>query len=308
MDHLPTVVGLGEILWDLLPSGWQLGGAPANFAYCSHLLGNRAVVASCVGSDHLGREARDSLLRSGITDQFLQSDPEHSTGTVHVQLDSSGQPKFEIADAAAWDFLRWTDLWQALAESTDAVCFGSLAQRSDISRRTILDFLDATRPEALRVFDVNLRQSFYSAEIVQESVKRANVVKLNHEELPHVMELLAVDDGDELAFCRQVRQKFDLQLVCVTRGANGSFLSDRNSSDEHSGFRVQIKDTVGAGDAFTAALVHELLRGAPLAEMNDVANRMGAWVASCSGGMPPVPEEGLPQALSQVQKVDPQVK
>jgi len=301
MDRLPTVVGLGEILWDLLPSGRQLGGAPANFAYCSHLLGNRAVLASRIGSDDLGREARDSLLRFGITDQFLQTDSEHSTGTVHVQLDSAGQPKFEIADALAWDFMSWTDLWQALAESADAVCFGSLAQRSEVSRRAILNFLEATRPDTLRVFDVNLRQSFYSAEIVQESVKRANVVKLNHEELPRVRELLAIDGGEGLTFCREILQKFDLQLVCVTSGANGSLLCDRNNADEHPGFQVQIKDTVGAGDAFTAALVYEQLRGAPLAKMNDLANRLGAWVASCSGAMPPVPEQGLLRALAQVQ-------
>ncbi len=301
MQPLVTVIGLGEILWDLLPSGRQLGGAPANFAYCSHLLGNRAVVASRIGSDHLGREVRDSLLRSGITDQFLQTDPEHSTGTVNVQVDSAGQPKFEIADNAAWDFLSWTDLWQALAESAHAVCFGSLAQRSEISRRTMLDFLDATKPEALRVFDVNLRQSFYSAEIVLESVKRANVVKLNHEEVPRVRELLAIDNSDEMAFCREVLQKFHLQLVCVTRGADGSLLCDRNNTDEHPGFRIQIKDTVGAGDAFTAALVHELLRGATLAQMNDLANRMGAWVASSSGAMPPLPKQGLERALAQVQ-------
>lgn len=300
MEPLPTVIGLGEILWDFLPSGRQLGGAPANFAYCSHLLGNRAVVASRVGSDDLGREARDSLLRSGITDQFLQTDAQHSTGMVHVRLDSAGQPRFEILEAAAWDFLSWTDLWQALAESADAVCFGSLAQRSEISRRTILNFLDAARPEALRVFDVNLRQSFYSAEIVKQSVKRANVVKLNHEELPRVRELLAIDSREGLAFCREMQQRFDLHLVCITRGANGSLLCDQNRADEHPGFRVRIKDTVGAGDAFTAALIHELLRGAPLAKMNDLANRMGAWVASCSGAMPPVPEDGLEAVLWQV--------
>ena len=301
METLRTVIGLGEILWDFLPSGRQLGGAPANFAYCSHLLGSRAVVASRVGADDLGKQARNSLLRSGITDQFLQTDPEHSTGTVHVQLDSAGQPKFEIADGAAWDFLSWTDLWQALAESADAVCFGSLAQRSEVSRRVILNFLDATRPEALRVFDVNLRQSFYSAEIIKESVKRANVVKLNHEELPWVRELLAIDSSEGLGFCREMQQKFELQLVCVTRGANGSLLCDRDNADEHVGFRVQVKDTVGAGDAFTAALVHELLCGARLAKMNDLANRVGAWVASCWGAMPRVPEHGLEAALSQVQ-------
>jgi len=300
MDHLPTVVGLGEILWDLLPSGRQLGGAPANFAYCWHLLGNRAVVASRVGSDDLGREARDSLLRSGITDQFLQTDPEHLTGTVRVQLDSAGQPKFEIVEDAAWDFLSLTDVLQALAETADAVCFGSLAQRSAISRRTILDVLDATRPEILRVFDVNLRQSFYSTEIVQESMRRANVVKLNHGEWFRVRELLAMESSDALAFCRELLQNFDLQLVCITLGANGSLLCNRNQTNQHPGFRVQVQDTVGAGDAFTAALVHGLLRGLPLAETNDLANRMGAWVASCSGAMPPVPKQDLQRMLAEV--------
>jgi fructokinase len=300
MDHLPTVVGLGEILWDILPTGPQLGGAPANFAYGSHLLGNRAVVASRVGADDLGREARASLLRSGITGQFLQTDPEHATGRVHVQLDAAGQPKFEISDNSAWDFLRWTDLWQSLAQSADAVCFGTLAQRSPESRNTILNFLDATRADTLRVFDVNLRQTFYSAEIILESVKRANVVKLNHEELPRIAELLAIDCGDAQAFCREISQKFDLQMVCITRGAIGSLLCDRTSAHAHAGFRVHIKDTVGAGDAFTAALVHGLLHKIPLAEINDLANRMGAWVASCSGAMPPVPEQGLRSALSQI--------
>jgi fructokinase len=300
MGPLPTVVGLGEILWDILPTGPQLGGAPANFAYGSHLLGNRAVVTSRVGADHLGWEARYSLLRAGITDQFLQADSEHATGTVHVQLDLSGQPNFEIADNSAWDFLSQTQLWQSLAQTTDAVYFGTLAQRSPESRNTILNFLDATRPDTLRVFDVNLRQSFYSAEIIHESLKRANVLKLNHEELARVEKMLAIDSGDAIAFCREVQRKFDLQIVCITRGANGSLLFDRTSAHEHEGFRVHIKDTVGAGDAFTAALVHGLLREMPLAEINDLANRMGAWVASCSGAMPPVPEQGLRAALSQI--------
>ena len=302
MCHPRTIVGLGELLWDLLPSGTQLGGAPANFAYCSHLLGNRGVVTSRIGLDALGREARAALLHSGLSDQFLQTDADHPTGTVRVQLDPAGQPRFEIADATAWDFLAWTDLWQSLAQSADAVCFGSLAQRSSQSRETILNFLDATRPDALRIFDVNLRQSFYSTDIVRESLRRASVVKLNHEELPRVRELLALESSDLTAFCRQLLEKFDLRLVCVTRGANGSLLCDRTEADEHPGFMVHIQDTVGAGDAFTAALVSGLLRQSPLGEMNDLANRMGAWVASCSGAMPPPPEGGLSAALSRLQK------
>jgi fructokinase len=301
MESQQAIVGLGELLWDLLPSGHQLGGAPANFAYCSHLLGNRAVVASRVGSDDLGREARARLLCSGITDQFLQTDPDHPTGTVDVQLDSTGQPKFEIATNSAWDFLRWNDFWKDLAQSADAVCFGTLAQRSPQSRQTILDFLDATPPEALRIFDVNLRQSFYSPEIIIDSLKRANVVKLNHEEVPRVAELLAISSIDLLDFSRTLLKAVDLRLICVTPGAHGSVICDRNETYEHPGFQVQINDTVGAGDAFTAGLVHELLRGSPLRKMSDTANRMGAWVASCSGAMPPAPNQGLADLLTRLQ-------
>jgi len=305
MDHLPTVVGLGEILWDLLPTGQQLGGAPANFAYCSHSLGERAVVASRIGTDDLGKEARESMLGKGITDQFLQTDPSHPTGTVDVHLDKEGQPSFEITEPVAWDFLEWTPTWQALAESADAVCFGTLAQRSPQSRRTIVEFLKATRPETLRIFDLNLRHHFYSFEIITESLSRANVMKLNQEEVPRVRELLRVksksNSKDELSFCKEVMEKFRLPLMCITRGSNGSLLCDQTSKHEHPGFRIQVKDTVGAGDAFTAALVREYLRGASLAEINDSANRMGAWVASCAGAMPPPPAEGLPQKLAEFQ-------
>ena len=301
MDHPRTIIGLGELLWDLLPSGPQLGGAPANFAYCSHLLGNRAVVASRLGSDERRREARALLLRSGLTDQFLQSDPDHPTGTVNVQLDSACQPIFEIAKNSAWDFLTMNDDWRELAQTADAVCFGTLAQRSQQSRQTILNFLDATHPQALRIFDVNLRQNFYSPQVIRESLKRANVIKLNHEEGPRVAELLAIDFVDPLRFSRTLLDNFDLQLVCVTCGANGSLLCDRAKAHEHPGFEVQIKDTVGAGDAFTAGLVHELLRDAPMEKMNDLANRMGAWVASCSGAMPPIPTAGLAHTLEGLQ-------
>jgi fructokinase len=299
MGHVPTVVGLGEILWDLLPSGRQLGGAPANFAYCSYLLENRAIVASRVGSDDLGREVRNSLLRFGITDEFLQADPAHPTGTVRVEINREGQPKFEIMYPAAWDFLEWKN-WEGLAKSADAVCFGSLAQRSAASRDTIRKFLELTRPEALRIFDINLRQSFYSAEIVTSSLQRANIVKLNHEEQPVLANLLHITSSDEVSFCREVLDRFDLQLVCVTRGGNGSLLVDRDDAYEHPGFRVAVKDTVGAGDAFTAGLVHERLRGSSLAAMNDTANRMGAWVASHAGAMPSAPEDGVKSALGRL--------
>jgi len=293
MNEPPVVVGLGEILWDLLPSGRQLGGAPANFAYCSHLLGNRGVVASCVGSDQPGGDIRQQLRQVGLTDDFVQSDHLHPTGTVNVEIDRSGQPKFEIIYPAAWDFMEWNQSLQELVESAEAVCFGSLAQRSDKSRQTILKFLDS-RDHALRVFDVNLRQSFYSAEIVADSMRRASVVKLNDQELPTIARLLGLPEQN---FAENAFAKFNLGLICVTRGDNGSLLVDRTGTHEHPGFRVQVKDAVGAGDAFTAGLVHELLRGSSISRMNDTANRMGAWVASCSGAMPTPPKEGLRVAL-----------
>ena len=226
----PTVVGLGEILWDLLPSGRQLGGAPANFAYCSQLLGNRGIVASRVGRDQLGQDIREALDRAGISNSFCSHDDSRPTGTVRVQVDSAGQPKFEITQPAAWDYLEWTEDWQALARSADAVCFGSLAQRSEKSRKTILDFLGAARPEALRICDVNLRQNFYSAEIIRESLQRANAVKLNHEEVPRVKELLNMNEDDDLLFCRSLMRRFELRRVCVTRGATGSLLCDRQDA------------------------------------------------------------------------------
>jgi fructokinase len=296
-----TVVGLGEILWDLLPSGRQLGGAPANFAYCSHLLGNSAIVASRIGRDDLGNEVRNRLLHAHVGDDFLQADPTLPTGTVKVKLDSNGQPSYDITEGAAWDFMEWTDSWQALAQSADAVCFGSLAQRSPGSRATILKFLEATRPDALRVFDVNLRQKFYSADVIQSSLQRANVVKLNHDELLELRNLIglaaATDPSDDVVTCRELIAKFDLNVACITHGANGSLICDRENTHRHPGFRAAVSDTVGAGDAFTAGLVHGLLRGESLAKINDLANRMGAWVASYPGAMPPRPEVGLERSL-----------
>src|ERR1700760_3517583 len=218
----PVIVGLGEILWDLLPSGPQLGGAPANFAYCAHLLGDRGIVASRVGNDQLGKGIREALERAGIPDQFLQADNSQPTGTVRGQVDSAGQPKFEITKPVAWDYLDWTEDWQGLAKSADAVCFGSLAQRSEKSRTTILSFLDAARSNAVLMFDVNLRQEFFSAEIICQSLQRANAMKLNHEEVPRVRELLAITERDDISFCRNIMERFDLNLICITRGAKGS--------------------------------------------------------------------------------------
>jgi fructokinase len=286
-----TVVGLGELLWDMFPQGRQLGGAPANFAYISSLLGDHGIVASRLGTDALGEEARRRFQHLRLPTDFLQLDPEHPTGTVQVRLDSGGQPKYEIAGPVAWDFFETTPEWRSLAGQASAISYGTLAQRSAASRKTILEFLDAAPAGAVRVFDVNLRQAFYTAEMLRDSARRATVIKLNDEEFPAILKLL--EAPAELSATREPRiamewvlQTTGAKLVCVTRGACGSLLASPSGFHQHAGLHISVVDTVGAGDAFAAALVHHYLRGAALPAMNEAANRMGAWVASCSGATP----------------------
>jgi len=282
-----TVVGIGELLWDVFRSGKQLGGAPANFAYVTSVLGDCGVVASRMGSDELGDEAKRKLTELGLECEYVQQDPQHATGTVRVWVDAGGQPKFEITESVAWDFLAWTEQYEDLAAQTDAVCFGSLAQRSSESRNTIVRFLNAIPGEACIVFDVNLRQHFFSAENIRNSLQLADIVKLNHEELPRVMELAGLGNAEMHAAMEYLFDNFDLSLICVTRGEKGSVLRTRDTMDEHPGVKIHVKDTVGAGDAFTAGLVHCYLRRTSLKIMNEVANQMGAWVASNVGATPP---------------------
>jgi fructokinase len=287
MGQSYTAVGLGELLWDIFPEGKQLGGAPANFAYMVKLLGDKGVVASRVGKDDLGCEAKQRLQALGLQTEFVQEDAAHPTGTVQVEVDPAGQPTFTIATSVAWDAFEWTPEWRRLAERADAVCFGSLAQRCPQSRGTIRAFLKAMRPGAVRVFDVNLRQNFYSAEILGESAALANIIKVNHEELPVMAKLLKIPFiYDDRRAAEWLRDTYGTKLVCMTRGAKGSLLVGEDEVSEHSGNRVYVADTVGAGDAFTAALVYHYLRHASISTLNEAANRMGAWVASQTGATP----------------------
>jgi len=291
-----TIVGLGEVLWDIFSTHKQLGGAPTNFAYISSLLGERAVVASRVGIDDLGAAVVERLDSLHLSTSHLQRDHEHPTGTVQIELAADGQPRFEFAQYVAWDFLAWDAAWEQLAQVADAVCFGSLAQRSLQSRATIQRFLRATSSSALRVFDINLRQAFYSAEVLSESAERADIVKLNHEEVLPLMTLLGEPVDGDIDAARWLCEQFELKLVCVTRGGNGSLLYTPDGQHEHPGFRVKVADTVGAGDAFTATMVHHFLRGSSLPTMNDAANLMGSWVASMPGATPTADPEIVDRA------------
>jgi fructokinase len=288
--HGSTIVGLGEVLWDVLPDGKQLGGAPANFAYMSNLLGHRGIVASRIGTDASGRELVSRLASLDLDTSFVQRDDADPTGTVTVHVDARGQPSYEITENVAWDFLEWTPQWRKLGSEADVVCFGSLAQRSQASRNTIRSFVAATRADAIRIFDVNLRQTFFSAQVLAESLRLATVAKLNDIELPIVARQLALDYKEEKSAAEHLRRAFRLNLVCVTRGNRGSLLVRGNDCDEHPGFAVRVVDSVGAGDAFAAALAHHLLLGSSLRVMNEAANRLGSWVASQHGATPAADE------------------
>ncbi len=293
------IIGLGEVLWDIFPDHRQLGGAPANFAYISTLLGDEGTVASRVGSDDLGHETAARLQNLGLNLSLLQSDERHPTGTVKVELASDGQPSFEIKQPVAWDFLDWAPDWVQAAAEADAVCFGTLAQRGAISRETIQRFLASTKPGAVRVFDINLRQSYYSASVLRRSLEFAEIVKMNHDEVPIAAERLNAPVED-LEFSRWLIAYCGTRLVSITRGANGSVLVDARSVHEHPGFKVEVVDGVGAGDAFTAALLHHYLRGASLSEMNTAANLMGALVAGDRGATPRLTAEQLSKVLHPV--------
>jgi fructokinase len=293
-----VIVGLGELLWDLLPAGKQLGGAPANFSVMSARLGNRAVIASRLGNDALGREARAYLATLPGDIACIQSDPKQPTGAVSVTL-KEGQAEYIFHEPVAWDFLELTPEWKQLAALADAVCFGTLAQREPVSRRTIHAFLAATRRDCVRVFDVNLRKPYYTRVVLEDSLSRATILKLNDAEMPEVLKLLKLGEDapatPDASFLRKGARlllgEFPIQLVCVTMGGSGSLLVTREVFDQHPGIPIEIADTIGAGDAFTAALTGYYLQGAPLPVLNEAGNRWGSWVASQSGGMPALSEE-----------------
>jgi fructokinase len=293
------MIGLGEVLWDLLPSGKALGGAPANFAYMANLLGDEGIVASRVGNDEPGREARAVMQKLGLSTSHVQEDTQYPTGMVSVQIDAAGQPEFKIKDSVSWDRLEWTPAWADLAARADVICFGSLAQRSPISRATVQRFLEATPERTLRIYDVNLRESFYSRELLQESLKLSDIAKLNDDELFRVSDLLGVAPRSEEVRARGLLVEYGLRLVCVTRGAYGSLLVSKDKTVEHKGFSVRVADAVGTGDAFTACLAHHYIRGESLDKISESANRFAGWVATQIGATPPVHGMRLQDALDQ---------
>jgi fructokinase len=283
------IVGIGEVLWDLMPAGKQLGGAPANFAHHARSLGAEAVVITRVGKDDLGREILQRFKQSEIADRFVQMDANKPTGTVAVTLRDGGVPHFSIHEDVAWDWLAPTDAALRVVGEADAICFGSLAQRSPVSRASIQQLMAAAPAKALRIFDINLRQHYYSREIIEQSLRLANVLKLNDTELPVLANMFELGPGLKQQI-QGLSELFELQLVALTRGPQGSILYHRGRWSEHLSQPVQVVDTVGAGDAFTAALAVGLLSKADLDELHAIAVQVARFVCSHAGATPALPE------------------
>lgn len=286
----PQVVGIGETLWDLFPDGAVWGGAPANFACHAAAVGGTAAMVSRVGRDPLGDRGIAALETHGVVTRHLQRDDSRPTGTVAVSLGPDGDARYVFAADTAWDRLAWEPSLGELAAGAGAVCFGTLGQRSGTSRETIRRFL-AQAAGAVRVFDVNLRQDFHSAALIRESLELADVLKLNDEELPVVARACGIDPGDPLTTLGEIVAARGLRLAALTRGPAGSVLLAGGATSTRPALATRIVDTVGAGDAFTAAVVVGLLRHRPLEAIHDHAARLAAFVCGCRGATPAIPEE-----------------
>ena len=285
------VVGLGEVLWDVLPEGKKLGGAPANFAYhAGQFLGmDETIAVSALGNDKLADETIDALKEHGLND-LLPRVP-YPTGTVQVQLDEQGIPTYDIKENVAWDNIPFDDDIAAIARNCRAVCFGSLAQRNVVSRETIQKFLDATPDDCVKIFDINLRQQFYTMEIIRESLQRCNILKINDEELVLIGRMFGYPGLDIENKCWLILGKYNLDMLVLTCGTNGSYVFTPGQKSFQETPKVTVADTVGAGDSFTGSFCAAILNGKPMAEAHKLAVEVSAYVCTQNGAMPKLPEE-----------------
>lgn len=286
-----VVVGMGEALWDVLPEGKKIGGAPANFAYHVSQFGLRSRAVSAIGDDALGAELIDNFKRKDIS--YLIDTVPYPTGTVQVEIDQAGIPQYEIKENVAWDNIPFTDKLEELAKETRAVCFGSLAQRNVVSRETINRFLDSIPAEndPIVVFDINLRQGFYNKEILCNSMKRCNILKINDEELVTVSRMFGYPGIDLQDKCWILLGKYNLKMLILTCGINGSYVFTPGNVSFQPTPRVEVADTVGAGDSFTAAFIASILKGLPVADAHRKAVETSAYVCTQQGAMPVLPAE-----------------
>lgn len=281
------VVGLGEALWDVFPEGKKMGGAPANFVYHVSQFGLPGVAVSALGQDALGDELMGCFERVNLPVEMPRV--EFPTGVVQVTLDTAGVPSYEIRTGSAWDNIPLTPEIKAIARRATVVCFGSLAQRSPVSRATIGHFLDLMPEGSLKVFDINLRQTFYSKEVIEASLEKSSILKINDEELVIVSKMFGCDGASREEVCRWLMERYRLQMVILTCGTDGSVVFSAEGVSEMDTPRVEVADTVGAGDSFTGAFVAALLLGKTVRQAHELAVKVSAYVCTCAGAMPELP-------------------
>ena len=285
------VVGLGEVLWDVLPDGKKLGGAPANFAYHAGQFGLDTLAVSALGKDALADETIAALDERGL--KYLLPRVDYPTGTVQVTLTVDGIPTYEIKENVAWDNIPYTPELAEIASNCRAVCFGSLAQRNVTSWATIRQFLDNTPTDCLKVFDINLRQQFYTKDVIEESLKRCNILKINDEELVIIKRMYGYDDLDMRGICEKILADYQLKMLVLTCGTNGSYVFAPGLTSFQETPKVKVADTVGAGDSFTGSFCAAILNGKSLEEAHRKAVAVSAFVCTQNGAMPKYPEDLL---------------
>lgn len=294
------VIGLGEALFDCLPTGRKLGGAPANFAYHVSQFGFDSCAISAIGNDELGQEIIDTFDKVGL--HYCLPKVDFPTGTVQVTLNEQGIPQYEIKLGVAWDNIPLTPELTNLAQHAQAVCFGSLAQRSEVSRATIQHFLESTPKDTLKVFDINLRQRWYNREVIETSLQHCNILKINDEELDIVApmllsvttdpaDLIAADKEKAVRVCRALIELYELKMLILTCGTNGSYVISKDKCSFIDTPKVEVADTVGAGDSFTATFIAKILAGASIEQAHEMAVKVSAYVCTQSGAMPVLPKE-----------------
>ncbi len=284
------IIGLGEVLYDVLPEGAKLGGAPANFAYHASQFGFNAMAVSAVGNDALGDQALATFDKNGL--KYIIPRVAYPTGTVNVSLDEAGVPTYTFTPNVAWDHIPFTPEMKAIAKEARAVCFGSLAQRSSESRETIHQFLEATPEDCVKIFDVNLRGNFYNKEVLSEGVKHADILKINDEELVTIGRMFDYPGLDMEEKCRIIMHRYNLKMVVLTCGTNGSYVFAPNDLTSFKPTpKVEVADTVGAGDSFTGAFTAAILSGKTIQEAHELAVKVSAYVCTQKGAMPKLPEE-----------------
>lgn len=283
MDN-KKIVGIGEILWDVLPQGKALGGAPANFAYHAAQFGLDGYAVSAIGNDLLGNEIIDVLAEKKL--HYLIDRVDFPTGTVQVCLDKDGIPQYDICQNVAWDNIPFTSQLQQLAKECKAVCFGSLAQRNLVSRTTINRFLDEVPKDAYKIFDINLRQNYYDMDVINHSISNCNILKINDDETHILSQMYGLQNKSEEEVCMYLLEKYHLEIVIETRGAIGSYVLSKTAHSYLPTPTVKVVDTVGAGDSFTGAFIAAIINGKSISEAHEAAVRVSAYVCSQKGAMP----------------------